>query len=75
MKVWEAIELLKGMDHTSEVTLVFGKRTMPKPPSVTPLPAKHPVPVYQPTTQWVEHDGQNFWVDPVRITCYQPYLQ
>ena len=58
MKVWEAIELLQGLDKTLDVTLVFGG-TVGQPKFNNSMPA----PQYP---QWVYTQPQ-FW--PNTITC------
>jgi hypothetical protein len=50
MKVWEALELLQGLDKTLEVTLVFGGTLVP-PKFNTPMPApQYPVWLHKETT-------------------------
>ena len=60
MKVWEAIEMLQGMDGNKEVTVTMGK-----PKAVTP-PEFHLNPIYV-HPKWAPNS--NPWYPPNTITC------
>lgn len=60
MKVWEAIELLQGMNGNSEVTVTMGKPKALKPE--TPLNV-----IANGSTAWVI--DKDFWPQRNEITC------
>lgn len=65
MRVWEAIEMLQGMDGNKEVTVTIGK-----PKKVQSIfndgPAYQVLPTPPPPTWVIDH---HFWPSRPEITC------
>lgn len=65
MKVWEALELLQGMNGNAEVTVTMGKPKLGKQDDWMPTQPSFP---YQPQPNWVI--GKEHWpTNPNTITC------
>ena len=62
MKVWEAIEMLQGMDGNKEVTVTVGKNKPAKRDEFI----SYPTFPYQPQPNWVI--GKEYWPSNT-VTC------